>query len=566
MFDEVREKLKTLGISPIFFVGSGLSRRYIKSPDWLGLLKETMLDTGINFKRYKQKYTTIDSSTGEEVIDFEGLAQEFEEVYFDKLPEDNLQDGKTQGYYYRKRISDIVSKYLNDNKETMLQSKEVKELQKTTPAAIITTNYDEMLETIFGDEYTPHVGQTSLLTSVVDGVGDIYKIHGSVTDCNSIVITKNDYDRFFKKEIYLNSKILTLFLEYPIVFLGYSINDRNVKSILSTIFDTLSFKKMEELKSRMWFVTRPRDGIDKQEIKRINLNDGNYIDIKSFELNDFGDFYRAINDISIKRLPIRFLKYLKNNTYQLIASQEYNPKLLNVNIEQIEKIKDFNKVNNFVGLSFSAEKRKCIPTKLELWQAFIDDKDADYDVYSILGFKAESKRTRVRMPFYKFIRNLKKDEILNYVESKFGQNSDLYNFIIEDDKNYSINIGVKMDVSDFNEEISISNIERYADEYMKRDNVLFNQRGTIIKYVLFEALKKDVNKISVMKDLCEKYWKELTIVITNLPENYINENIKDFKIILKFISKDRLGETNIKNLICFLDKVIYRPQIFNNIN
>ncbi|MCS6132608.1 hypothetical protein DWV13_13370 [Clostridium botulinum] len=564
MFDDVKEKLKALGISPIFFVGSGLSRRYINSPDWLGLLKETMSDTGINFTKYQQRHTIIDSSTGEKIINFEELAKELEEVYFDKLPEDKLEEGKNQGYYYRKKISDIVSKYLDDNRCAMLANKEVKELQKTTPAAIITTNYDEMLETIFGDEYTPHVGQTSLLTSVVDGVGDIYKIHGSVTDCDSIVITKDDYDRFFSKEIYLNSKILTLFLEYPIVFLGYSINDRNVKSILSTIFDTLSSKKMEELKSRMWFVTRADDGDDKVENKRINLNDGNFIDIKSFELNDFGDFYKAINDMSIKRLPIRFLKYLKHNTYQLVASQEYDPKLLDVNIEQIEQIKDFNEGNNFVGLSFSVKKRKSIPTKLELWQAFIDDKEADYDVYSILRFKAESRNKKI--PFYKFIKNLKKEEILDYVECEFGKDSELYKLMIEDDKDYTKNIGVNMDVSDYSKEISIDNIEKYADAYMKREDVLFNQRGTIIRYVLLELIKQDVKKISSMKDLCTKYWKELSLVITNLSENYINENVKEFKKILKVVSKDRLEKTEIKNLICFLDKIIYRPQIMKSNN
>ena len=92
----------------------------------------------------------------------------------------------------------------------------------------------------------------------------------------------------------------------------------------------------------MWFITRPEDGKDKVVQKRINLEDGQYIDINSYELNNYDDFYKVISDISIKKLPIRFLKYLKNNTYKLVSSQEYNPKLLNVNVAQIEKIKNFN--------------------------------------------------------------------------------------------------------------------------------------------------------------------------------------------------------------------------------
>ena len=112
--------------------------------------------------------------------------------------EDEIEDDKTQSYYYRKRISQIISGYLEDNKNTLLLNKEVVELKRTSPAAIITTNYDEMLETIYGEEYSVHIGQNSLLTNVLDGIGEIYKIHGCVTVPESIVITKDDYDNFFK--------------------------------------------------------------------------------------------------------------------------------------------------------------------------------------------------------------------------------------------------------------------------------------------------------------------------------------------------------------------------------
>lgn len=60
-------------------------------------------------------------------------------------------------------------------------------------------------------------------------MGEIYKIHGSCNNSESIVITENDYSVYNKRNAYLSAKLLTIFLEHPIIFLGYSLNDSNIK-------------------------------------------------------------------------------------------------------------------------------------------------------------------------------------------------------------------------------------------------------------------------------------------------------------------------------------------------
>ncbi|WP_343344880.1 SIR2 family protein [Terrisporobacter petrolearius] len=487
MFEDVKEKLKTLGISPIFFVGSGLSRRYIDSPDWHGLLKESVEGTNISFKKCEQKHTSIDKSTNKDKIDFESLAEELEEKYFDSLLEEQMEDGKSRAYYYRKRISEVISNYLHENKYKLHKNKEVIELKKTYPSAIITTNYDEMLEEIFGDEYTVHIGQTSLLTNVLDGVGEIYKIHGCVTEYGSIVITKSDYNMYSEKELYLNSKILTLFLEYPIVFLGYSVSDRNVKSILSTIFNTLPHDKVEELKSRMWFIKRPKDGKDKVVQKRINLEEGQYIDINSYELNNYDDFYKVISDISIKKLPIRFLKYLKNNTYKLVSSQEYNPKLLNVNISDIEEIENFYEGNNFVGLTFSTNERKVLSSPSQIICAFIDNDDS-YDGISVLGAANRTCYDTQVIPIYKFILDLNINDVLSEVKRRFGENL-VYKRIIKDDKDYKVHLGKEKKDINFTGNINEEEIDSYLVKY-KTDNRYREDQKRGYKEILYAIFIK----------------------------------------------------------------------------
>lgn len=140
MFTEVKDKLKALGISPIFFIGSGISRRYIDSPNWVGLLEEVTKGTKINFEWYKQKHKT------REEINLEELAEDLEDAYFNNLSEDEFEKDGSKPYYFRKKISNIIKKYLEDKIDSLNENEEIKELKKTNPSVIITTNYDELLE------------------------------------------------------------------------------------------------------------------------------------------------------------------------------------------------------------------------------------------------------------------------------------------------------------------------------------------------------------------------------------------------------------------------------------
>lgn len=553
MFTEVKEKLKSLGISPIFFVGSGISRRYIDSPNWLGLLEETIEGMDINFERLKQKHSNRDD------INMEELARELEDLYYDKLPDECIEAGKNKPYYYRKKISDIINGYLEEKKATLIENEEIIELKKTNPSVIITTNYDELLEEVFGEEYTVHIGQNSLLTSILDGVGEIYKIHGCVTEPDSIVVTKDDYDNFFEKDVYLNAKLLTLFLEYPIVFLGYSISDRNVKSILTTIVKMLPHNKVEELKSRIWFIKRAENGREEVTKERIRLEDGLHIDVAAFSLNDYGDFYKAISDITIKRLPIRFLKFLKNNVYELVSSQEYNPKLLNVNIEDLNNINSFNESNNFVGLTFSTRERKVLSSKIEICKAFMYDEDLDYEPMSVLSSKLES---RAKVPFYKFVKDLDANEILEFVENAGGKDSELYTIIRNDNQNYIKSLGgVKENIS-YKGELTVHGINLYVNSYSEAYDLQYNQSGVVRKYTLLYLLENRLHDLIGNQVMYDNYKNEIIQCITNLSEEYIRENYTLIMRLLKDLDDSSYNQ-NFRNTLCFVDKAVFRPQIQN---
>ena len=89
-------------------------------------------------------------------------------------------------------------------------------MEKFVLDGIITTNWDDTAERVL-PQFTSYIGQEQLIFSSTYSVGEIYKIHGSYRDPKSLVLTEDDYDDFSKKNPYLAAKLITIFIEHPVV-------------------------------------------------------------------------------------------------------------------------------------------------------------------------------------------------------------------------------------------------------------------------------------------------------------------------------------------------------------
>lgn len=85
-------------------------------------------------------------------------------------------------------------------------------------AGVITTNYDTFLEDNF-QGFTKFVGQSQLIFSAIQGIAEIYKIHGSVEYPDSIIINERDYSDF-EKECIFGSKAYDYFYGVPHYIFG----------------------------------------------------------------------------------------------------------------------------------------------------------------------------------------------------------------------------------------------------------------------------------------------------------------------------------------------------------
>lgn len=231
----VQEVNEDFDVQPVLFVGAGLSRRYIGAPDWDGALAAALSVIGEKAPPYSyfvQKYdddkVRIGTAIGELLFEWawsEGKGRFPEELF------------KSSDKFIF--IKELVAEQLRSaTPETPLEfdpnfAAELEALRAIRPHAVITTNFDEALETVF-DGYEPIVGR-GVLRYDLNSFGEIFHIHGSARQPSSMILTEADYGSWSRQSRYFAAKLLTYFVEHPVFIFGYSVSDPNVKTVLRDI-------------------------------------------------------------------------------------------------------------------------------------------------------------------------------------------------------------------------------------------------------------------------------------------------------------------------------------------
>lgn len=97
-------------------------------------------------------------------------------------------------------------------------------------SAILTTNYDDLLERALGEEGVPHLLQTLDHNQDVAGTGEVrvLKLHGSYGDWRAAVLKRKSYEDFGPRYGFLLGQLETLMRQRPVLFVGYSLQDPEV--------------------------------------------------------------------------------------------------------------------------------------------------------------------------------------------------------------------------------------------------------------------------------------------------------------------------------------------------
>ncbi|MGL4451784.1 MAG: SIR2 family protein [Sarcina sp.] len=331
---------------PVLFIGTGISLRYLeKSYTWDALLEKIAFDLTGNEEFYldiKSRYY----QNGE--FKFEPIAEELENAFNLKLTND--RNGKFKEIndlffanmkkninisrfrlYIAYLLSDITSKESMQN--------EIIELKKARKniSSIITTNYDKFLENIF--DFNVLIGNNILLSNPY---GSLYKIHGCVDKPDKIIITDKDYKLFNERYELIRAQLLSLFIHNPIIFIGYSLNDENIKSLLKTIFTYVEANSIEAERIRSNFLlvefeeNSMNTNITEHDIDIVGFS---RIRINKIKTDNYIEIYKALSNL---QLPVSAMDIRK---VQTIVKDIYTGGSIKVNItEDLNELENHEKI------------------------------------------------------------------------------------------------------------------------------------------------------------------------------------------------------------------------------
>lgn len=495
--------------TPFLFVGSGLTRRYLNLPNWEELLQ--YFATRLSDDPFKYK-GLMNEANDDKAKAGSLIAKEFSTKWFN---DPSFRSGSVQ---VEQLVSNNVSPFKAELAEHLRESSKINEdyreeiellknLTVRNISGFITTNYDTFLEDI-SNNYKVYSSQEELLFSTIQGIGEIFKIHGSISNPTSLVITSEDYEVFDAKSSYLAAKLTTIFVEYPIIFIGYSLSDPNIRKILTSIAKGLSEKHLDKLSNRLIFVKRNKNMGSDADVSSHSIDiEGHYIPATKIETNNFGLVYKALAHKKAG-YPIRLLRLFQEELYRYSLTKNcskhcvvspYDPNISDDSIVFSVGVDDSHLVQGLVGIT------------AEQW-------------YKSIIFENELNYTA--------------DELLTHAYSKLisGNNKlPIYKYLIKAKKSYS-NI------------TPISELDDLISKTIKKNRERFFIANRSVVGVI-QQFSSDFN--SILKYL--SYLKEEEIDVDEL-EKFIK---KSLEVTPECLHTGQKSATDIKRLIRMLDWLKY---------
>ena len=299
----------------VVFVGAGVSCNVEGMPSWSELIAE--MAKAIDYskcnsckhskecKKRCDKCAIKDKCTQQCL-----LATDFSSDEFLRIPQ----------YVYnknKKTYNEIIQRCISDKAVDAPLSKAIFEVN---PAHIITTNYDKLLESSsseYRNQYDVVITDKDLLESEKSKY--IIKMHGDVLLPHTIILKEQDYLDYSQKHVLIELFVKALLADHTILFLGYSLNDYNVKLIISWINYLRAQNGLLPRSRNIGYIILDEDKVNSNTSKYFKNNGIEVINIKS--LPQIKDIPSDLTSDRGKRL-YSFLRIITDPSLEVGISSE----------------------------------------------------------------------------------------------------------------------------------------------------------------------------------------------------------------------------------------------------
>ncbi len=339
----------------IQFVGAGVSRNVPGMPSWYELVLAMAKE--VDYEKCK--------GCDKKSADCHRKCDE------NKIPQDDYL--KIPQYVYNNspsRYMEIVQENIGEGK---IDSSIANILFNLLPNHIITTNYDMLIESASNDLRTGYeviIKDKDLL--VANKSKYIIKLHGDINNLKEIVLKEADYLEYSQRHVLMEMFVKSLLADHIIMFLGYSLNDYNIKLIISWI--NYIRQQNKAYNKIIGYMILDEESIPEETYKYYYNNNINIININKLPL--VNDVPKELSDERGRRL-FSLLKMIENEKDE----------------KSLDFVKFYNRKTKFIKDNFLYVdtdylcKELCISNyKIDKYSLILEDQD-----YKNLSFYFEHK-------------------------------------------------------------------------------------------------------------------------------------------------------------------------------
>ena len=171
-----------------------------------------------------------------------------------------------------------------------------------------------------------------------DGYGELLKIHGTVDDPRTMVITQKDYDRLSESSLLIRARVLSLMCNHPVIFLGYSLSDSDINDLIQGIMQSLDPFDLNRFRGNMIHVSKDRKASKVIWKTKKHSSDGKIFETTELIVPDLKCLFDYLDKMQPVASPQEIRRYRSMISRIVLTTDPSNRRVRLINIDDSGKI------------------------------------------------------------------------------------------------------------------------------------------------------------------------------------------------------------------------------------